>query len=358
MKIEGVLIVDPIDGEYVGNVYIENGKITDVELSDKKASFILMPGFIDIHTHGAIGVDFLKSKDWKKVENFFYSQGATTVFPTSVSSSLDEMKAFLETADEKRMYAHLEGPYISLDKKGAQNPKYIREATLSEVKELLKYNSFKTITLAPEVNDSKIIEELEKKGIRVSLGHSNAKYSETMEAYRAGARRITHFPNALRSLHHREIGITGVGLLEDFYLELISDGVHVSKEMIRLIYKIKGCDRIILITDSISATGLEDGEYELGGLKVFVNDGIARLENGTLAGSTLTFSKALKNFKKFTNCNFKCLSKVSSYNAATHMRLHGKGRISKGFDADLVILDQGLSVIEVYKNGEKIFQNS
>ena len=358
MKIEGVLIVDPVDGEYVGDVHIENGKIVDIELSDKKTHFILMPGFIDIHTHGAVGVDFLESKDWEKVGEFFYSQGVTTFFPTSVSTSLEKMLEFLDTAGEKGMYAHLEGPYISIEKKGAQNPEYIREATLEEIEKLLEYKSLKTITLAPEVNDPKVIEEFERNGVRVSLGHSNARYSETMEAHRAGARRITHFPNALRSLHHREIGISGAGLLEDFYLELITDGIHVSKEMIKLLHKVKGCDRIILITDSISATGLEDGEYELGGLRVFVKDGTARLEDGTLAGSTLTFSRGLRNFREFTGCSLKCLSKISSYNAAVHMELNGKGRISKGFDADFVVLDMDLNIVEVYRNGRKFFQNS
>ena len=358
MKIEGVLVVDPVDGEYVGDVYVEDGKISSVELSDRKASFIMMPGFIDIHTHGAVGIDFLESKDWESVKEFFYSQGVTTFFPTSVSTSFDKMKEFLEIAGENGMYAHLEGPYISVEKKGAQNPEYIRGATFDEVENLIRYDSLKTITLAPEANDPDIIREFEENGIRVSLGHSNAEYSETMRAYESGARRITHFPNALRSIHHREIGISGAGLLEDFYLELIVDGVHVSKDMIRLIYNVKGCDRIILVTDSISATGLEDGKYELGGLKVFVEEGIARLEDGTLAGSTLTFSRALKNFRKFTGCDLKCLSKVSSYNAAVHIGLGKKGRISEGFDADLAILDWDLNIVEVYRNGEKIFQNS
>lgn len=358
MRIEGVLIVDPIDGEYVGDVSIEGGKISGVELSDRKADYILMPGFIDIHTHGAVGVDFLESEDWEMATEFFQSQGVTTFFPTSVSTSFEKMVEFLKKVSEGGLYAHLEGPYISVEKKGAQNPDYIRKATLEEVEKLVEYDSLKTITLAPEENDVKIVERLEESGIRVSLGHSNAKYSDTLRAHKAGARRITHFPNALRSLHHREIGISGAGLLNDFYLELITDGVHVSREMIELIYKIKGCDRIILITDSISATGLEDGEYELGGLKVFVRDGTARLEDGTLAGSTLGFSKGVKNFKEFTGCSLKCLSKVSSYNAAVHMGLDGKGRISEGFDADLVILDFDLNVVEVYKKGEEIFQNS
>ncbi len=355
MRIERVLVVDPLDGEYVGSVEAENGKIESVEADGEKPRAILMPAFIDVHTHGAVGVDFLDDEDWEKVEEFFHSQGVVTFFPTSVSTSFDRMVDFLERAERKGKLAHLEGPYISLEKKGAQNPEFIRKPTDEEIDELLKYGSLRTITLAPEVVEPSIVEKLESSGIRVSLGHSNATYEEAMRGYRAGARRITHFPNALRSLHHREIGISGAGLLHDFYLEIISDGIHVSPKMVELIFKIKGCDRIILITDSISATGLEDGEYELGGLKVFVEDGIARLEDGTLAGSTLTFSRAVKNFGEFTGADLRCLSKVSSYNAALHMGLEEKGRISEGFDADLVILDFDLNVLEVYSSGERVF---
>ncbi len=358
MRLEGVLVVDPIDGEYVADVSIEGGKIAYIETVDRNPSALLLPGFIDIHTHGAVGVDFLESSDWKEVERFFSSNGVTTFFPTSVSTSFERMVEFLRKAERSGRFAHLEGPYIAVEKKGAQNAEYIRPATIDEVKELLNYEAFRTITMAPEVNSPDIIELLERRGVRVSLGHSNATYEETLKAYSAGARRITHFPNALRSLHHREVAITGAGFLHDFYLELITDGIHVSKEMVQLIYTIKGCDRIILITDSISATGLDDGEYELGGLRVFVKNGIAKLEDGTLAGSTLKFIDGVKNFRKFTKCDLKCLAKVSSYNAAVHMGLENKGRISKGYDADLLLLDFDLNVIEVYRNGLRIFQSS
>ncbi len=355
MKIERVLVVDPVDGEYVANVEIKDGKIESIEQTGGKPEAILMPGFIDIHTHGAVGVDFLESENWEKVEDFFFSQGVTTFLPTSVSTSLEKMIGFLKLAESKGLNAHLEGPYISIEKKGAQNPQFIRRPSLEEVEEISKFESLKTITLAPEVVDEGIVSKLEKKGVRVSLGHSNATYAETLRAFEEGARRITHFPNALRPLHHRELGIFGAALMRDFYVEIISDGIHTSPDFVDLVYKIKGCDRIILVTDSISATGLEDGEYELGGLKVFVKDGIARLEDGTLAGSTLTFSRAVRNFKNFTKTTLSCLSKVSSHNAATHLGLEGKGRIKEGFEADLVVLDWDLNVLEVYKSGERKF---
>ena len=209
--------------------------------------------------------------------------------------------------------------------------------------------------MAPEVVDEGIVSKLEERGVRISLGHSNATYAETLKAFEEGARRITHFPNALRPLHHRELGIFGAALMMDFYVEIISDGIHTSLDFVDLVYRIKGCDRMILVTDSISATGLEDGEYELGGLNVFVKGGIARLEDGTLAGSTLTFSRAVRNFKSFTKASLQCLSKVSSHNAAVHLGLEGKGRIKEGFDADLVVLDWDLNVLEVYKSGERKF---
>ena len=361
MMIEKVLIVDPVDGEYSGKVEIQSGRIVNVETCSEKPEAILMPGFIDIHTHGAKGVDFLEDEDWESAVLLFYRNGVTTFFPTSVSAPIEKLTAFLKRVDKesKRFRniggAHLEGPFISPEEKGAQNEQYIRPPEIPDIETLTSFEVFKTITLAPEACSPETMELLLQKGVVISAGHSNATYEETVKAFQVGVSRITHFPNALRVLHHREVGIMGAALLHPVHLELISDGVHVSPEMINLTVKIKGCDRIILITDSISAAGLEDGEYRLHGKRVIVKEGIARLEDGTLAGSTLQYSVAVKNFQKFTGCSLKDLAKVSSYNAAQNLKLDRKGRISIGMDADLVVLDFELNILEVYKEGERVW---
>ncbi len=361
MTLERVLIVDPEDGEYTGRIVIETGKIVDTEPVSGKAEVIAMPGFIDSHTHGAAGMDFMdENLDWRRIADFFASQGVTTFFPTSVSAPLDAMLDFLSSVDGAMSEipsvrgAHLEGPYISKEKKGAQNAEYIRVPKEFEIDEILRHESFKLITLAPEVVDSSIVGRLARAGKVVSLGHSNATYEEAKSGIEAGASRITHFPNALRAIHHREVGIAGAALLSDVYTELIVDLVHVSPQMIEIVVRMKGYDRIVLITDSISATGLEDGEYQLGGLEVIVKNGIARLKDGTLAGSTLKFMDAVKNFKRVTGCSLVELAKVSSYNVAKNLGFEDLGRISSGYRADIVLLDFDLNLLEVYKDGVKV----
>ncbi len=177
------------------------------------------------------------------------------------------------------------------------------------------------------------------------MGHSNANFETAKRAYESGFKRITHFPNALSPLHHREMGMVGAGLYLDFSLELICDGIHLSADFVRLVYKMKGAEKIILVTDSISATGLKDGKYKLGTLDVFIEDGIAKLSDGTLAGSTLTYSKALKNFQKFTGCSLKELARVSSYNSAVELRLN-VGRIENNYEAKFVLLDKELNIVK------------
>ena len=175
-------------------------------------------------------------------------------------------------------------------------------------------------------------------------------------AFDLGIKKITHFPNALTPLHHREIGGTGSGLYFDFSLEMIVDGIHSSPEFVNLIYRIKGADRIFLITDSMAAAGMPNGKYELGGLDVFVKDGKAVLDNGALAGSTLLFKNAVKNFSKFTNCTYQELTKVSSYNSLKQMKMTDElGLIQEGYKANLVLLDMDLNLKQTIFDGEVVY---
>ena len=369
MVLDNILMVDPLEGEFTGSLEIEDGKISKISKKERTWSYIVIPGFFDPHVHGSYGVDTmdLSKKSLEKMEEFFYSQGVTSFLPTTVSCSFETMLKALdvikEYLDEKNVTsifgAHLEGPYISHEKMGAQNPKYIREPNvINEIKTISEKSVLKLITMAPELEGfSESAKILISKKIVISMGHSNAKFEHVKMAYDMGVRRITHFPNALRSLHHREIGITGAGFyFDDIVLEIICDGVHLSPRMVELMYKIKGADNIILITDAISAAGLKDGVYELGGLKVFVENNVARLSNGSLAGSTLTFINAVKNFQKFTKASLKELVRVSSYNAIQDLSIDNLGRIKEGFIADLVVLDKDLNLMSTIKEGKIVYR--
>jgi len=360
-------MIDPLEGEFTGSLEIEDGKISKISRKERTWFLMVMPGFFDSHVHGSFGADTmdLSKKSLEKMEEFFYAQGVTSFLPTTVSCPLKDMLKALDTVEEYMsernvtsvLGVHLEGPYISPEKAGAQNPEYIREPNEEEVKIISKKGRLKLITMAPEIEGfSECAKELMNRGVVISMGHSNAKFEDVKKAYDIGIKRITHFPNALRPLHHREIGITGAGLyFDDITLELICDGVHLSPQMVELVYKTKGANRIILITDAISAAGLKDGVYELGGLKVFVENGIARLSNGSLAGSTLTFINAVKNFRKFTKASLKELACVSSYNTISNLSIENLGRIKEGYIADLVVLDKDLNLIATVKRGEVVY---
>ena len=367
MILDSILMVDPLEGEFTGSLEIEDGKISRVSKKKRSWSFIVIPGFFDPHVHGSFGADTmdLSKKSLEKMEEFFYAQGVTSFLPTTVSCSLEDMLKALDVVEEYMngrdvtsvLGVHLEGPYISPEKVGAQNPEYVRKPSEKEINALLERDVLRLITMAPEIEGfSEYSKTLMNKGVVISMGHSNAKFEHVKKAYDMGVKRITHFPNALRPLHHREIGITGAGLyFDDIVLELICDGVHLSPQMVKLVYKTKGADRIILITDAISAAGLKDGVYELGGLRVFVENGVARLSNGSLAGSTLTFINAVRNFRKFTGASLKELTRVSSYNAILNLSIENLGRIKEGYIADLVVLDRDLNLIATVKRGEVVY---
>ncbi|AKI98285.1 N-acetylglucosamine-6-phosphate deacetylase [Kosmotoga pacifica] len=360
MKIEDLLIVDPVDGEYTGSVKIGKGKIVDIRRYHCTPKAILMPGFVDVHTHGQYGIDTMSAKaenfeEWAK-RNF--EQGVTTFLPTTVSASFEDIlkvEDALAKLPSSIAGLHLEGPFISKEKKGAQNPEHIISVT-NGFEQILRY-PVKIITAAPEIDGfNRLVGICRKKGIVVSIGHSMATYSVLRRAFEMGIDRITHFPNALSTLHHRELGVTGSGLYLDFNLEIIADGIHSVPEFVDFVYRVKGADRLMLVTDSISATGLENGIYELGGLKLELKGKRAELvESRSLAGSTLLFNDAVKNFRKFTNCSLKELSKVSSYNSLLSLGITGLGRIKEGYTANLALLNEDLTVLKTIFKGEEVY---
>lgn len=370
MIIENVLIVDPIDGEYLGDVIIENNIIKKVIKKDNNLKdnnqkdnyqydYILMPGFVDTHTHGYMGIDFMNStnNDLKKWAELNFAHGVTRFYPTTVSASIEKLKEIISNFEPILSIKgiHLEGPFINKKKKGAQNENYIYNPKFEYLKDLI-CDKIKIITMAPELDGFfDVIEYITKHNVVISLGHSDGNYDDYIMALNNGINRITHFPNAIKPLHHREIGGVGAGLLNDFKLELIVDNIHLSPDFVKLLYSIKNIDDIILVTDSISATNLDDGKYSLGGLEVFVKNKKATLEDGTIAGSTLTFDNAIRNFYNSTNCSLQELAKISSYNALQNLNIFNEGRIKENYIANLVLLSNNLEIKHTIFEGKIVY---
>ncbi len=366
MVINNVLIVDPIAGERVGTIEVESDRIVSVKHSSRNDyDLVVFPGFFDPHTHGSVGIDTMeldrtRLREW---ESFLYTQGVTSFLPTTVSASSEALQSageFIEDYMRENAFTavrgiHYEGPYISKRRKGAQNPDYIRCASPDEI-DSLPLSICRIITLAPEEEGFEQVADLMvQKGIVVSAGHTDATYDLMKKAFEKGCRRMTHFPNGMRGFHHRELGCLGAGLALSFSLELISDGVHSVSEFVKFLYSVKGAEKVILVTDSMSAAGLEDGKYLLGGLGVLVTDGKATLEDGTLAGSTLLFSEGVRKFRSYTGCSLTELSRMSSFNAVDEIGIPDRGRIVEGYKADLVIMSKELEVLKTILSGQVVY---
>lgn len=332
---------------------------------------IIVPGFIDIHTHGVVGHDSMETdiKIFNTESKFYAKHGVTSFVPTTMAQSKkDTMLAiktireasYLKMAGAKIIGIHLEGPYFNLEKKGAQPGKYIRDADLDELQDFMKAsNNFVVIvSLAPEIEKAlEAIRFLSGRGITISLGHTNATFEEANRGIDAGATHATHIFNGMRPYHHREPGVIGAVLLDNrVTCEVIADLIHLHPRTIELTYKLKGPDRMILVSDSMGATGLNDGNYQLGGEKVVVKDSVARLENGSLAGSTLTLDKALRNIVNVVGIPFKDALRMITYNPTREISLERNiGSISIGKMADLVVLDESLKVKATFIEGKRVF---
>jgi len=342
----------------------------DTETVDASAR-IVVPGFIDMHIHGCAGFDVTEGKSGflEEMSKFLAKHGVTSFLPTVMTATKKKIVKAIENVKEGQrkkgpniLGVYLEGPYISIDRAGAQNPRYIRDPDLSEVKEILDAAGkiVKVVALAPErLNAIQIIRELRRRGIVASAAHTNASYQEMLVGIEAGLSHVTHVFNAMSGFDRQEIGAVGAALLQDeLTTELIADGVHVHPSAIKMLVKMKGYDKVILVSDAISATGLPDGKYELGGLEIFVKDGVSTLRSGVLAGSTLTLDRAVKNMVECANVPVSDAIKMATLNPARVLGVKTKGEIKAGADADITILDRNFKVQSVMIHGELLFSNS
>ncbi len=316
----------------------------------------VLPGFIDIHSHGGAGVDFnsAAAADLEKVASFYASRGVTSFLPTVLADSPEVMArqlGVLALAPERpglprALGVHLEGPFLSPAYKGAQPERFLRGFDLGLFQELRAAAGGRIllVTVSPELEGAPaFIEALSASGVAVSLGHSGASYDQAMAAIRAGARCATHVMNAMKLLHMHDPAILTAVLESDIYAEMICDGIHLHPPIVRLLLKAKGLDRMIAVTDSIMAAGLPDGRYRLGAHEVEVAGGDAKVAgSGARAGSTLDMAKAARNIRAFAGLGLEEVSRLVSGNAARMLGLSGLiGSIGEGMRADLVVLGPG-----------------
>ncbi len=332
----------------------------DDEIIETGGKYVI-PGFIDVHSHGGYGFDSMDASPDeidRMVRQMTAREGITSYFCTTMTQTYDNiekaMQNIREAAEKNPVIQgiHLEGPFISVNYKGAQDPSYIKtpdEKTLAYWNDL-SGNRIRVVTYAPEEATEEFENWCLSNRIILSAGHSNATFDE-LTASRAC--HVTHLYNAQRGLNHREPGVTGYGLLtEGVNAELICDGIHIRPQMISLAYKVKGSDGIELVTDSMRAKGMPEGKSELGGQTVYVKDGTARLEDGTIAGSVLTYIRAFQNVMKFTGASLEDAVKMSSGNQAKEFGLTQKGAVKAGRDADFVILDEAYQLQCTISMGE------
>ena len=321
---------------------------------DVKGQYV-MPGFIDVHTHGALTYDFCDAdpKAIFEIAKAKLQEGVTTFLPTTLTVSHGELVAAAKNAkkyaEAGQPYAkvpgiHLEGPFINVKCCGAQNPKYVRKPSVKELKDIAKVYPVRQISFAVEAEGgAAFAKACLKLGVVPSCGHTGAKFADLKPAYRNGLRHMTHFCNQMTPLHHREIGMVGAGfLVEDLNTEVICDRIHLCDDMLRLVFTRRNLAHVQMITDSLRCSHCKDGyAFEMGGLKVLLKNGEARLvEGNNLAGSTLWMGNGLKNVHDVTGIPLKDLVRCTSWNQAIEQGW-GKdlGKVEKGYVADLVVIN-------------------
>ena len=339
----------------------------DVEIIDAKGSYV-SPGFIDLHIHGSGGKDVMDEnlEAIKVISSTIAKRGVTSFLPTTMTMDKKDIYKALDVIKQamgmkfcgaKVLGAHLEGPFINPKYKGAQKEEFIQNPSFDFIKGY--EDVIKIITLAPELDKNfKFLKEVKKNtNIVLSIGHSDATYEQAMESINNGVSRATHTFNAMTPLHHRNPGIVGAIMNTDVYCELIADNIHVHKGAINVLTKIKGKDKIILITDSMRAGCMKNGIWELGGQKVIVKNGSARLENNTLAGSILTLDNAIKNMKENIEASLCEVISMVTINPAKDINIYDKkGSIEKGKDADIVIFDKDININMTIVEGDIVYK--
>lgn len=372
--LQGTLILTDRLVEH-GQVVIEDGVITEVveearyTPSADYGSGYIAPGYLDLHVHGIAGADVFGGKAaLQRMSDRFAAHGVTGWLSSTVTETLDLLReataAVRDYMDEEHSGArllgtHLEGPFLDITHKGMQNPACIIPPDLGVTLDLLDAGggTVRRMSLAPEQPGAdEVIRFLLDRDVLPSAAHTGATYEQMMRAISLGVRQVTHCFNAMTGLHHRHPGVAGAAMFSDeLYAELIADGVHIHPAVMSILIRVKGRKRVMLVTDAMIATELPDGEYHLGAQQIFVRDGAARLADGALASSTLTMDAAVRNIVSMCGVSLIDAVYMASTTPAEAMGWSDRrGRIGEGLDADLVVLDPDLSVVETWIGGRAL----
>lgn len=354
------------------NVFINGDKITEIsdkmpdneEIVDAQGLYV-SPGFVDVHTHGRGGSDTMYPtfEDLNTISKSTLKTGVTSFLPTTMTMPVEDIKKAIENIAINKdkvegariLGAHLEGPFFNKKYKGAQPEECMILPTVDNYLSFVGENQhvIRKISIAPELDHSiELIEYLKDKNTVVSLGHTNATYEEAQAAIDAGATSGTHTYNAMTPLTHRAPGVVGAVMINDsVYAELILDGVHVNYAAAKALLRAKGKEKVILITDSLEAAGLENGKYLLGNQDVYVKDGEARLIDGTLAGSIVCMNVAVRNAYQHLGLKLYEAVNLASYNPAKSLGEEFLGEIKEGNIADIIFFDEDIEIKKIMIKG-------
>lgn len=377
----GGKIVTPFRIVNNGTIVIEDGIISEIGKSSDVAipdgseildvsGNIVTPGFVDLLVHGGAGIGFADENPeaCKTVSDYFLSHGSTTLLASLFAKprqmlldDLTRVANFIKNNPDSNVFGiHMEGPYLNKELKGAMNENYLWQPSVESWEAIWEASNglIKIMTIAPELPGAiEVMRAAAKKGVVLSIGHSMANYAEIEVAIDNGAAHVTHIFNAMRPFHHRNPGvILGSLLRNELKIELIADTLHVHPAVMELLLKLKGSNGIILITDSIRAGGMHEGEYEFADQKVYMKNQRAYLEDGTLAGSTLTLNIAIKNMVETANAKLTEAVRMASLNGAKVLNIdHRKGILAAGKEADIVIMNEQYRVEKTIKGGKIVF---
>lgn len=366
---KGLIKTDILFGEKIEKIGESEALAEEIALPENA---VVLPGFIDEHIHGAGGADAMDATEQalSTIANTVASEGTTAFLATTMTQSRENILAAMKAVKEYRecerggarlVGIHLEGPFIAAAHKGAQPLEYVEKPDVAVFDEYNEASggAIKIVTLAPEEEGAcELIAHLSEKGIVSSIGHTGAKCADIEKAIGFGAKSVTHTYNAQSALHHREIGTVGSAMLfDELSCELIADTIHVSVPAIKLLAKCKPEGKLVLITDAMRAKGIADGESELGGQKVFVKNGEARLADGTLAGSVLRMNIAVKNMVEKAGMSLADACDLATINPAKVIGIDDEaGSIREGKRADFAVLDDKFNVLYTVCGGKIIYK--